>query len=420
MIVEVDKNQIAAINKLKPGSILCGGTGSGKSRTALVYYFEKVCGGEVTGEEYKVMTRPRDLYIITTAFKRDKFEWDLELSPFLLSRNQDLNMSGNKVIVDSWNNIRKYTGISGAFFIFDEQHLIGSGAWVKAFYAISKKNPWILLTATPGDTWTDYIPVFVANGFYKNKTEFIKRHVIFNRYVSYPLVDRYLETKRLIFLKNQILINLDYEKQTTSYEEIIYADYDRAAYYYVVKNHWDIFDDEPIANASKFAHVLRRLVFTSYDRIAKVKRYCEEHPKTIIFYNYNYELDLLKEWLSDLNGYSIAEHNGFKHESIPTTSQWIYLVQYNSGSEAWNCTTTDTMIFYSMNPSYKIMVQAAGRIDRRNTPFEKLYYLKMSSKSPLDKKLEKTLAEKRDFNEVEFFEEYTCPLIGEERKKENT
>ena len=73
---------------------------------------------------------PKDLYIITTAKKRDTLEWEGELSPFLLSTNPDVNLYQNKVVIDSWNNISKYKDITDAFFIFDEQRVVGSGTWV--------------------------------------------------------------------------------------------------------------------------------------------------------------------------------------------------------------------------------------------------------------------------------------------------
>ena len=164
--------QLDAVNRMKNGCILCGGVGSGKSRTALAYYFFQE-GGEllnnVCGDNYIPMEDPpKDLYIITTARKRDTKEWEGELSPFLLSTHREVSLYSNKVIVDSWNNIGKYIAVTNAFFIFDEQRVVGSGAWVKAFLKIAKSNEWILLSATPGDTWEDYIPVFIANGFYKS------------------------------------------------------------------------------------------------------------------------------------------------------------------------------------------------------------------------------------------------------------
>ena len=166
--IQLRDYQLDAVRRMKNGCILCGGVGSGKSRTALAYYY--LCeDGEIGTDEYVPMgDPPKDLYIITTARKRDTCEWEGELSPFLLSPNHEVNLYSNKVVIDSWNNIQKYAEVQNAFFIFDEQRVVGTGAWVKAFLRITKANRWILLSATPGDTWQDYIPVFIANGFYKN------------------------------------------------------------------------------------------------------------------------------------------------------------------------------------------------------------------------------------------------------------
>ncbi len=170
--------QLEAVKNMKNGCILCGGVGSGKSITSLVYYYSQQ-GGQIGAGKYIPMKKPKDLYIITTARKRDTLEWEGELSPFLLSTHEEINFYKNKVVVDSWNNIGKYENVSNAFFIFDEQRVVGYGAWTKAFLKIAKSNKWILLSATPGDTWQDYIPVFIANGFYKNKSQFVRDHIVY-------------------------------------------------------------------------------------------------------------------------------------------------------------------------------------------------------------------------------------------------
>ena len=149
--VELRTYQLDAINRMKIGCILNGKVGTGKSLVSLAFYFQQY-GGKVNTEPWQHMINPADLYIITTARKRDTKEWDKELLNFQLSTNPELNNYKNKVVVDSWNNIQKYDNIENAFFIFDEQRVVGSGAWVKAFIKIAKKNKWILLSATPGDT----------------------------------------------------------------------------------------------------------------------------------------------------------------------------------------------------------------------------------------------------------------------------
>ena len=390
-----------ALDRLNNGSILCGDTGSGKSITALAYYFTKENGGKLEPEYIPMHDPPKDLYIITTARKRDTLEWEGELAPFLLSSNPDLTPYHHKVIIDSWNNIGKYVDVKDAFFIFDEQRVIGYGAWVKAFLKITKTNRWILLSATPGDTWMDYIPVFIANGFYKNKTEFIRRHVIFNRFTKYPKVDKYVDCGRLIKLRKMILVNMRFMKKTSYNKETIFVDYDEDLYKKAAKNRWNVFKDKPMRNVSEFCHVSRRIVNTDISRIEAVKKLIQEHPKSIIFYNYDYELEILRNIGKDV-GIKVAELNGHKHEDIPNTDSWIYLVQYSSGSEAWNCIETDTIIFYSLSYSWRTMHQAAGRIDRLNTPYSNLYYYYIRSNAPIDLGIEKTLKNKKNFNEKEF------------------
>lgn len=397
-------HQLNAIKRLKKGCILCGDVGSGKSLTALGYYYLQG-GGDISflrGGDYVPMKKPRDLYIITTARKRDTFEWSGELSHYLLSIYSENNLYDNKVVVDSWNNIKKYRNVYGAFFIFDEQRVVGSGAWVKAFLDISRKNEWILLSATPGDTWSDYIPVFVANGFYKNKTEFSREHIVYSRFVKYPKVERYLNTGRLIRLRNSILIDMDFERQTVSHHEDVYVEYDKIAYKTASKDRWDPFENKPIRDASSLCYVWRKIVNTDESRQIALMELFEDHPKMIIFYNFNYELDILRTIFKGINGVEMAEWNGQNHQPVPNGKSWVYLVQYNAGAEGWNCITTDTIVFFSQNYSYKILKQAAGRINRLNTPYKDLYYYHLKSRSGIDLAISRTLKEKKNFNERKY------------------
>ena len=394
-----------AVQRMKIGCILCGGVGSGKSRTALAYYYIRN-GGQVNTEEYVPMDDVDlpDLYIITTARKRDTLEWEQELVPFLLSTNPDLSLYHNKVVVDSWNNIKKYAEVQDAFFIFDEQRVVGYGAWTKSFLQIAKANPWILLSATPGDTWMDYVPVFIANGFYRNKTEFIHQHVVYDwRVKNFPKVDRYLNTGRLIRLRNSILVNMDFKRQTVSHHENVIVGYDVAGYKDICRNRWNKWEEKPIENAAEFCYALRRVVNSWHERTSKILEIFSEHPRVIIFYNYDYELELLKG-LHYGKDVQVAEWNGHKHQPIPECESWVYLVQYNAGAEGWNCVKTDTIIFYSQNYSYKIMVQSSGRIDRLNTPYTDLYYYHIKSRSGIDLAITQALRSKKKFNESGFYQ----------------
>ena len=395
-------HQIDAVKKAFNGCIFNGGVGSGKSRTGLFYYF-KECGGWIDENGYVPMSNPKDLYIITTAAKRDKLEWEEELSYFLISPDKKLSRYSNNVVIDSWNNIKKYVNVVDSFFIFDEDRVTGKGVWVKSFLKISKNNNWIILSATPGDKWEDYIPVFIANGFYKNKTEFSMEHLVYSRFAKYPKVERYINTSKLNRLKNKILIDMDFDRHTIQNHIDIYCNYDIKTYKEVFKNRWDIYKDEPIQQASSFCYVLRRIVNSDISRENAVLELLEKHPKAIIFYNFDYELLKLKN-LDYQDGFKIAEWNGHSHESIPNSDKWVYLVQYTAGCEGWNTIETDTIIFFSQNYSYKTMIQAAGRIDRLNTPFTDLYYYHLKSHSGIDLAISRTLKAKKNFNEKKFYE----------------
>jgi len=404
MGIELHDYQLEAVKKMKNGCILCGGVGSGKSRTALSYYYLQQDGDpdSLTGGEYTPMddVSIQDLYIITTARKRDTLEWEGEMTPFLMTTG-DSKLYRHKVVVDSWNNIGKYADVGGAFFIFDEQRVVGSGAWVKAFLKIAKHNNWILLSATPGDTWSDYIPVFIANGFYKNRTEFTREHIVYKRFSKFPQVDRYVNTKRLVRLRDKILVDMDFHRPAISHHEDVYVGYDISAYKNIQRNRWNPWEDKPIETAGELCYSLRKVVNSDDSRSIAVLELLEKHPKAIIFYNFDYELDILKS-LGYLPGTEIAEWNGHKHQPLPEGNKWVYLVQYTAGCEGWNCVKTDTIIFYSQNYSYKVMAQASGRIDRLNTPYTDLYYYHLKSRSAIDIAISRALDAKKKFNEGKF------------------
>ena len=374
--MELREYQKDALSKMHNGCILCGGVGSGKSLTALAY--AKLHGY-------------LDVYIITTARKRDTNEWESDIQKH--GRLEEYTFK-----VDSWNNIKKYVDVKDAFFIFDEQRVIGHGEWVKCFLQITKKNKWILLSATPGDSWEDYIPVFIANGFYKNRTEFLHQHAVFSKFSKYPKIEKYIDEGLLIFYKDKILVPMNFNRKTTQHHINVFCDYDVTKYRYVMRNRWDIFNNKPIEQISSLCYTLRRIVNDNDNKSREVEKIQKLHNRLIIFYNFDYELERLKK-IPYLKNTIIAEWNGHKHESIPTSKRWVYLVQYTAGAEGWNCTDTDTIVFFSPNYSYKVMVQSAGRIDRLNTGFVDLYFYHIKTKSIIDIAINSALSKKKNFNE---------------------
>lgn len=395
--------QYEAVKRMKNGCILNGGVGSGKSRTGLYYYFKEQ-GGKIASE-YIPMKNPKDLYIITTAMKRDSGEWEKELMPFAMYKKDNIGFYDNRVVIDSWNNIKKYVDIQDAFFIFDEDRVTGKGAWVKTFLKITKHNDWIILSATPGDTWEQYIPVFIANGFYKNKTAFEREHVVWSRYLKYPKIEKYINTGKLIRIRNYILVDMDFARPTVPHHEDVYVSYDTTLYKKTIRERWDPYKNEPIEQASSLCYVLRRIVNSSDARLIALLEILEKTPRAIIFYNFDYELELLKNTIYNIlgdNSYDVAEWNGHKHQPIPDSDRWVYLVNYNAGAEGWNCILTDTIIFFSQNYSYKTVAQSAGRIDRLNTPFVDLYYYHLKSRSGIDLAISKALKNKKKFNEKQW------------------
>lgn len=382
MKAELKPHQKEALGKLKNGSILSGGVGTGKSMVAAAYYAEKHVD--------------RDVYVITTARKRDSLDWQREFARFAIGMDEGETVGGI-LTIDSWNNIHKFENIQGAFFIFDEQRLVGSGGWVKSFLRISKENQWIMLSATPGDTWLDFIPVFIANGYYKNRTEFKARHVVYKPFSKFPAVDHYIDVGRLVRLRNELLVKMPYLSHTKRHIELMPVDHDEALMKRAMKDRWNPFEDRPIQRSAELHSVMRKVVSTHPSRAEALKKVMEKHPRLIVFYNFDYELDILRG-LQYGQIVPTAEWNGHKHQPIPDTERWLYFVQYQAGAEAWECITTNATFYWSQNPSYKQTEQTYGRIDRMNTPYVDLFYYLPMSNSYIDKAMRKAFREKRDFN----------------------
>lgn len=379
-------HQLKAIGEMKDGCILWGGVGSGKSRTALAYY--------------ALTEAHEDIYVITTAKKRDSLDWEAEAVKFGIGKEKDATLHG-VLHVDSWNNIEKYIDVKNAFFIFDEQRLVGSGKWSKSFLKIAKTNRWIMLSATPGDTWLDYIPVFVANGFYRNRTEFKRQHVIYNTYARFPKVERYVDVNILVRHRNDILVHMPYQKQTTRHLHNLWCEYDEEAMMRVAVGRWNIFKDEPIRDKAELFGVMRKVANSDKSRVDNLEQLLKKHPRLITFYNFDYELDMLRDLqvklIEEDSEVKFAEYNGHKHEDIPDSNAWLYVVQYAAGAEGWNCTSTDATYFMSLTYSYKLFEQAHGRIDRLNTLFRDLHYYYGRSKAPIDQAIWRSLKAKKSF-----------------------
>lgn len=402
--------QLEAVKNMRNGCILNGGVGSGKSRTGLYYYFSEQGGSYIP--EFVPAKNPRDLYIITTAMKRDSKEWIGELANFSMSPNPECNYYDNKIVIDSWNNIKKYADVVGAFFIFDEDRITGKGAWVKTFLDIARKNKWIVLSATPGDNWEQYIPIFVANGFYKNRSEFCREHIVYSRYCTkFPKIEKFIGTGTLIRHRNEILVDMDFNRPTEHHHIDVYCEYDIPKYKEVMDYRWNPYKDEPIAQASSLCYALRRIVNEDESRQTALLDIVADNERTIVFYSYDYELDILRNlgYMNDGDAVEVAEWNGHKHQPIPNKKKWVYLVQYTSGCEGWNCIATNTMVFYSQQYSYKVLNQACGRIDRLNTKYVDLYYYHLKSTAPIDWAISKAISEKKTFNENKYFDD-TLPF----------
>jgi len=395
--MELMEHQLEAVEHLGNGKILWGGVGAGKSATVLQYYIEK--------------ESPRHIYVITTAKKRDSLDWEVEAAKFGIGF-PDTNHG--LLEVNSWNNLWKYEGVKDAFFIFDEQRLVGRGSWVRSFLKIAAKNHWVLLSATPGDTWLDYAPVFIANGFYKNASQFKQRHVIYEPFVKYPKIRGYINERKLEVLRNDILVEMPYVSKAERFLNEIPVSYNEKLVKKVTKDRWHVYEQRPIIDAAEMYRVMRRVVNSDPSRLEALRFLMAFHPRLIVFYTFDYELEILRTLSKEID---VFEWNGHRHDELPESDghdSWIFLVQYTAGAEGWNCTSTDSMVLYSLTYSYKNFIQCQGRIDRLNTFYASLYYYIFVSNSEMDRGIKWSLDHKKNFNERKFIREYLIPEKSDE------
>lgn len=384
MAVTFKDYQKRAINQMHNGCILCGGVGAGKSLTSLGYIDKVYPSGTV--------------YIITPARKRNTGEWFDDI------RKND--MDETRFVVDSWNNLSKYKDVKDAFFLFDEQKVSGKGTWAKSLIRIAKSNQWILLSATPGDTYDDYATVLIANGFVRNRTTWYDEYCVTKSQPFFHIVDH--KNKDVIdMMIRRIFIKMDYQSDKKRIERVIPIQARSAGEEKeILMTHKAPGAQMPFTT---FAAAIAYVRMNCYDKSKKteaLRKIIEKHKKIIVFYNFLSEKLEIERAAIDAN-VTINFYNGQRHDPIPDTDEWVYGVQYNSGAEAWNCITTNAMVFYSPNYSYKTMEQAHGRIDRVNSPYECLYYYMLLNELNIDNKVMNALSSKKDFNEKMLEEERT-------------
>lgn len=393
-MIELREHQLDALREMHNGCVLYGGTGSGKGYTALHYYIEN--------------ESPKKLFVITTARKRNDRDWEEEAESLKIFTMGRYSSHHGEIVVDSWNNIEKYKDVEGAFFIFDEQRAVGRGKWAKMFIEIAKQNNWILLSATPGDTWMDYVPLFLANGFFENRTDFQRKHVIFKPYLKFPVVDRYINETKLQLLRNHILVEMPYESTATRHPQWVEVEHDQEMMDLVWKKRWSPLTDQPIRDPAELFRTMRKVANLNPSRLQFLRKVVLKHKRVIVFYNFDDELMLLRHLKVKIGRHDVPvlEYNGHKKDVLPPDGPVVYLVQYVAGAEAWNCTTVDAIVYYSLTYSWKNFHQSQGRIDRLDGPYKDLYYYMLVSKTKIDMKIKEALEQKRDFNEHEFaFEE---------------
>ena len=143
-------------------------------------------------------------------------------------------------------------------------------------------------------------------------------------------------------------------------------------------------------NANKL-EALKDLLESSDDRI-------------IIFYNFNNELDSIKELCEELNR-PVSEVNG----QVKDLTNWneqnntVLLGQYQAASMGLNLQQANKIIYFTPPLSSELFEQSKKRISRIGQTRNCFYYL-LICKNSIEEKIYKTLEERRDFTDELFRE----------------
>lgn len=317
---------------------------------------------------------------------------DNQLDPILItSIDKFANICQN---IKSFTKLLKETDLMGAYFVGDEYHKYKNpvSKRSKQLQKLEHFNK-IGLSATPltNDIIMDGMSYLIHAGYYKNKTDFMRKSGLENHKGRFGEITVYNQDGSV---NTEMWPYYNTMKQQLS--EIMYrpkiniADYDMPG----VEKHINQLDynEKLYEDMRSLAYANRQRMFASpidyameaIDRIHRDPQRLEELMKIIkdkdvkqplIFYHNVCVKDAIVEELekNNITNYQIISgENNFRDVDIERDAPM--LVQYQSGSEGIEMKFSNTSIFYQNQRSYAILEQARGRNVRRGMTHDINHY----------------------------------------------
>lgn len=386
------------LNSIEENYIIAADTGTGKTMMAIHHYLK-----HNTGEPLLILAPPQK--IKEGGWQR---ELDFVASHYNIEIPYDIISYG--VLSKRWKEYKDW------FLVMDECHYVKNPTSQRGKAAINltkQSTNFLLLSATPSSNgWGDTIAYMIMFGYYKNKTQFLKEHAVYNRidYGNGPVnvVSDYRDQEKLQKLYQSFSIKLAKEDcldlPPLVFEKVHFKP---SKEYNIIKKD-RVLGEELFDNISKLQHGLR-FYANQADKLKYTEMLLEgTEENVIIFYNYKQENEELKKIAKKLKK-KVFEVSGSK-TNLPDKEKWtslknsVTIVQYQAGAAGIELQYANIVIFHTPTYSYQDYEQALGRA-YRNGQTKKVTVYQYITKNTIETSIYQALAAKKDFTEELFRKE---------------
>lgn len=380
------------------------------------------------------------LLVFTTAKIVKSKQWERSVKDYnqvmhtnlkIICTNYDKLVS-QKSINDIYQRLR-LIHFQQVVLILDEVHrikLAGNGKISKRSTMILKlaKQPFITtvlgLSATAfSNSYLDVAPYLVMAGYYKNKTEFLRKHIKkYDKYRQPVVTDDMRRITRDAFYFPEIIDaeikSISVYVDTSQYKPLVhtYHEYfklnrdERHLYNMIAEAYRNKEYEYPIQARMDQERMLAQAIPTQKDiyLIGLINMQTQgifNHLVTpiLIFYQYTSVCIHLRNLLHQnfpnrqivmINGRAKVSNDVLKK---PPADDAIYLVQYEAGGEGLDWQWSNISIFYESPVRYEKFVQAKGRNVRNKSQMPVVYQFELEFINTLDSERWETNRNKKDF-----------------------
>lgn len=276
------------------------------------------------------------------------------------------------------------------------------------------------LSATPfSNSYIDVAPYLILAGFYKNKSQFLKRHIKhFDKYFA-PITgpgtgivaksyfkDPDLITKRFESIKVSIDTSQYYPK-VERFHIKSHLNKDTATQYRQIKLDYKhhINYEYPIQARTEQQRLISNHDYEKDLQLLKILQWRKniKQAPVLIFYQYSSSLaNLLQVLTQSYPLYKIKIINGnhrLNFEQAPSNPDTIILIQYQAGGEGLDWQWSNLSIFYEAPVQYEKLVQARGRNVRDKSIMKRVYHYELESANTIDSERWNIMKHHKDFTD---------------------